>query len=709
MSASKFLLRMLCAGLALPLCAAMFSVSPAAEEPVNLALGKTYTIDSLAANDHSYGDNEKGSKEQLTDGKYGDPNNFYGGPWAHFTRGFGRVITIDLGDVCAVESVYTRFLQNQMYGIYCPISLEVALSENGTEFMPAGGAANPIPTTASGGSGEYPPTLLAEYRIALEKTYRARYVRLTFDVSVNSFCDEIEVYGTPDPGAAAALSGFETPAPDKGFPDRDAIGVHDIICFHCGYYPQDEKIALNSVESFLPFIGYRDQNGTYTDTMFDAVMFLIVQGLTESADRKLTIDGGPSILSDWEMLIGSIFHEEYNLAALDTATAQLKETLSLPDSHKTAVYLSIPYPKISDAPFGDIDGDGAEETLATVDDCVAAITWYLNRIDEEWNKRGFQNIELKGFFFFSEALENSRYDYERELAKRLVALLHERGRQCVSIPFYQAGGFYEAEEYGFDASIMQANLSFHADLQEDPEGMMEDFATTANKYGFGIQMELSHSLLSDVDQYAAYYEQYLISASRSGLMDSVHAYYDGAGPGLFYDCCFAAGNSKMRWIYDATYKFTKGTLDLSEPVLPDEAIHLEMLNTGPRIDGALELPGDWQYTYEMLEEPEHGYASILDGKNTYRYNCMPGYVGEDAFSVRVLANGREVGVMQFAVTVKDGGESDDSSAVVTSAPEGSDDGGGRNTGRTVGIVCAVLAAAAAGAVLVWRVARKKKG
>ncbi|MCH5183607.1 MAG: DUF4855 domain-containing protein [Oscillospiraceae bacterium] len=712
MKTSRFLSKLLCASLAFPLCMTMFSVSPAAERAkgTNIALGKPYTIESLAANDHSYGDNEKGTKDQLTDGKYGVPNNFYGGPWAHFARGFGRVITVDLGDVCAVESVYTRFLQNQAYGIYCPIDLEISLSENGTDFMPAANAANPISTTAYGGTESNPQTLLAEYRIELEQTYRARYVRLTFDVSVNSFCDEIEVYGSTDPGDAAALSNFKTPEPDKGLPDRDSIGVHDIICFHYGYYPSDQKIACNSVESFLPFIGYRDVNGKYVDTMFDAVMFLIVQGLTESSDRKMTIDGGPSILSDWEMLLDNAFDEEYNLTALDKATAQLKETLSLPDSHKTAVYLAIPYPKISDNAFGDLDGDGVAEKLTTVDDCVKAITWYLDRIEEEWSKRDFQHIDLKGFFFFSEALENSRYDYERELAKRTVSLLHERDYQCVSIPFYQAGGFQDAEEYGFDASIMQANLSFNEQLQEDPEGMMEDFISTANKYGFGIQMELSHSLLSNVDLYASYYEQYLISASRSGLMNSVHAYYDGAGPGLFYECSRANKTSKMRWIYDATYKFTKATLDLSSPSLPEGEISLEMVNDGSYIDQELPLSGDWYYQYQIVEDAKHGYTRFLGGQTTFRYSCERGYTGEDSFTVRILANGRDMGTVTYKIHVR-------AAEQESSAPESSDEASlsapsesaesKNNTGMIAGIVCTIAAVLTAVTVLIRRSSRRK--
>ena len=93
--------------------------------------------------------------------------------------------------------------------------------------------------------------------------------------------------------------------------------------------------------------------------MFDAIMFLTLQGLCPSGG-KLTKDGGPTLLSDWEYLLDNTFGEGINLDALNEATAELKADLDLPDTHKTAVYLTVPYPKISDLVFGDWNGDGID-------------------------------------------------------------------------------------------------------------------------------------------------------------------------------------------------------------------------------------------------------------------------------------------------------------------------------------------------------------
>lgn len=698
----RILIKLLSFCFVFPLCPMLFT-SISSAESVNLALGASYTIDSLAANEHSYADEEKGTKDQLTDGKYGEPSNFYSPSWSHFVRAFGRVVTLDLGEVRAAESVYTRFLQNASAGIYCPIEVEVALSENGTDYMLAGTVANPIPTTATGDGGA---TILAEYRLTFDRAYRARYVRLTFDVSVNSFCDEIEVYGNSDPSEAQALSDFEKPAPDQGLVDAAALGgPKDIICVHCGYYPEDQKIVKNSVSSLMPFLGYRDLNGKYVDTMFDSVMFLSVQGRTESPDRKLTIDGGPSILSDWEMVLDSIFEESYNYGAVDQATAMLKEKLSLPDSHKTYVYLPMPYPKISDQVFGDLDGDGVEEKLETVDNCVRAIEWYLDRVAERIDAGNYENVEMKGFFFFSETLEQSRWDYEREIAKRVVALLHERSYQCVAIPLYQAAGFQNADEYGFDAALMQPNLSFNAPLQKDPEGMMEDFLATAEKYGFGMQMELHHSLPNDPDLYASFYEQYLLSAARSGLMDTIHAYYDGAGPGMFYNCAVSGEKTRMRYLYDATYKFIKQTLRYPEQPLLQDEVFLTVSNSGENYDGEIPVDGDWYCTYDVVENPSHGYVRFNGAQKTYRYSCTDmDYVGQDAFAVRVSINGEEIGTIRFLAEITDGSGAESAAEPSESGASSTNGGLGGKIGILLG---AVAAAAVAAGIAVWAVLRKR--
>lgn len=55
------------------------------------------------------------------------------------------------------------------------------------------------------------------------------------------------------------------------------------MCFHNGYYPQDETLVNNTKDVFRSYIGYVDSEGNYVDTMFDAIMFLILQGFCRPA------------------------------------------------------------------------------------------------------------------------------------------------------------------------------------------------------------------------------------------------------------------------------------------------------------------------------------------------------------------------------------------------------------------------------------------
>ena len=322
----------------------------AAEGRTNIALGKSYTIESDAPNENSLGTTEEGGKDQLTDGAYGT-SEYYSGLWAHFVNAYGRTVTIDLGASMSVDGVAMEFLQNKEHGVYCPRTLTVSLSENGTDFETVATVEKPVSNTANG-------RIRVPYTADFEKA-RARYVRVHFDVQVNTFLDEIEVYGGALTDDARPLSSTAPVEEELYFDDGADIGVRDIMCFHNGYYPQDETLVNNTKDVFRSYIGYVDSTGKYVDTMFDAIMFLTLQGLCPSGG-KLTKDGGPTLLSDWEYLLDNTFGEGINLDALNEATAELKADLDLPDTHKTAVYLTVPYPKISDLVFGDWNGDGAD-------------------------------------------------------------------------------------------------------------------------------------------------------------------------------------------------------------------------------------------------------------------------------------------------------------------------------------------------------------
>ncbi len=669
----------------------------------NIALHKKYTIESGAANEYSYASLEKGSKDQLTDGKTGDPKSCYSGDWSHFVRAVSRTITVDLEKVMAVNGFEIGFIQNKSAGIYCPQEVVFSVSENGTDFMTVAKVPNSVPNT------EATPTRVV-YNASAKKNYKARYVRIYFDVQVNSFADEIQVFGSENADSAVSITPDQPEDESKYFDSGKDIGAKDIVCFHYGYWPKDEKLANNKKDVFKPYLGYIDTDGNYVDTMFDAVMFLIIQGNCPSGG-SLTANGDPSKLSDWQYLIDNTFAKDINLDALDQATAELKQALKLPDTHKTAVYLSVPHPKISNIEFGDYDRDGKVNKITSLEDCVSVYAWYVDEVLRIYKEKNYQNLELKGFFWSNESLSAEHYEQEPELAKLCVAELHKRNMQCIFIPFYQATGIEKANEVGFDATIMQANLSFNEPLQKNPEKMMEDFKYTAEKYHTGIQMEFHDSFIYNYAKYAPLYRQYLISAANNGLMrDAIHAYYQGAGYGRVYQCAISQ-DPKIRWFYDATYKFIKGTLNL--PEFQIEVTTEGTTTKGKAFAGKFDIVGDWnnsEYKFTIGTQPKHGTLAINSEKGEYAYRPDRNYTGEDSFTLKYNDQNGEIKEVPVKVTIT-GDSSEDSKTSSESSAQTSGDvtPKERNTmGLIFGILAGVVVAAAVTCSIVAFTRRKKK-
>ena len=668
----------------------------------NLALGKTVTVKSHIANEKSYGELDRFAPNILTDGKYGNAD-FGDARWAKFYRATGRILTVDLQNNCAIDRIVLRFLQNSQAGIVAPKEIKVFVSQNGTDFVAAeikeGGRSPFLPSRSNG-------TEIAKYEIDLRRV-AGRYVAISFDVTVNTFIDELEIYGEKDSALEPPTDYTDIIAPSKGeYLDRNALsGDHDIVCFHAGYSPDNQVLVNNTKDSFLYYVGYRDKSRKITDTMFDSVMFLTLQGKCPSGGN-LTISGGATVISDWEMLLDSYFSPEYNLSALEEATAEVKSALSLSDEYKTSVYLTIPYPKISDIEFGDFTGDGKPDRIDSYEKTLAVTEWFMDQVDKRWAEAGFKNIQLKGYFCNSEGITRQYYDYEWDFARDAAAIMRERGLCCVMIPYYQAVGIDANEDFRFDAMLMQPNLSFNDTLKDDPAGMMEDFAETAKQLGLGIQMEIADGVRWDATL-GKYYAQYLISASKNGLMtDTVHAYYNGAGPGVFYDCAVSQ-KPELRWYYDMTYKFIKGTLELPEEKLSEEYTKELSVNDISRVKGETGVAGDWYVSYKITKSAKNGHVNLADGTKTFSYLADRKFNGSDSFEYQILYNGEVIATRTVNITVDRVLEGAESSSVVSeqeSTPGTQTGTGGRSNIRYLLGALAVLVCAATAIILM----KKKK-
>ncbi len=526
----------------------------------NLALGKSVIIKTAVPTVNSYASVEKGRRNVLTDGNNGDPSSCYGGDWVHFYRGVGRELILDLEDEYAVVGFDVGFIHDRSAGIYCPENVKFSVSSNGIEYYKISCVDSPYPAS-------FEMQTRAVYASSIETPVRARYVKLSFGVEVNAFCDEIRVYGGEIDGYTAYPSGSVDKDVDKNaFADRNSLGgVYDMPLMYFGYWPDNERIARVKKEDLVPYVAYVDKNGKMIDTMFDSMLFLMIQGKCPSGGC-LSYYGEPSVLSDWEYIIDELFLESCNLKALDEVVYEAKKELGLPKDYKHKVYLTAPVPKISLEPFGDMNGDGIEEKLLCTEDCVEAYAWYVDQVTRRFEAECMQNIVIDGWFWNNESASRTARDDESYFAKRCVDELHKRGYKCVFIPYLQAGGCEKADEIGFDCTTMQPNLSFQEALQQNPAGMLDDFEVMCKKYGFGIELEIHHGVKNEATKhkYGELFLEYMRACVKNGMMaDTVHTYYQAAGPGVFHTCAYSK-DEYLRSVYDKLYKFIKGELTLDD-------------------------------------------------------------------------------------------------------------------------------------------------
>ena len=539
-------------------------------ERKNLASGKEVKITNLVPITNSYATVEKGRKDILTNGVIGDPSSCYNGEWVHFYRGMGRSLTVDLGEIFAVNGFSIGFIHDNKMGIYSPENVRFYLSEDGNEYYEMAVVEAPYPAS-------FDMQTRAEYKADLEKTYRARYARIDFEVEVNVFCDELRIFGGDADGFEYKPSGKQPVNVNKdSFADRDTLdGVHDIPLLYWGYYPEDERVARLRKEDYLPFIAYIDRDGNVLDTMFDGLMFLNVQGRCPSGG-SLGYHGPRSVLSDWEFLLDEMFLDGFNLKALDEAVADLKEKLGMDSDYKLKFYLTAPVPKISTEPFGDMNGDGIEEKILSTQDCIDAYAWYVDQVTRRYEAQHFENIVLDGWFWNNESASRASRDDEEVFAKGCMDELHKRGYKCIFIPYFQAGGCEKVDRIGFDVTTMQPGLSFQEVLGREPQGMMQDFTDLCKKYGFGVELEIHHGVKNQETKrkYGRLFDEYLIGCIRNGMMtDTLHTYYQAAGPGVFHFCAHSK-DDYQRAVYDKLYKFIKGTLteDDVNAEIPDNIV-----------------------------------------------------------------------------------------------------------------------------------------
>ena len=560
----------------------------------NLILGLTQQINCPSdLNAEQKKNSSPVTSKMMTDGKKATSNSIHNGQFFKFNGGSSRDIIYDLGATSAVQKFTAQFTHLVEWAVIAPTSVTVLLSMDGENWYKAD-----VMTV----NAESENTLVSA-EVSLKTPVQTRYVCFSFGITTWCGVGELEVFGTTSTSGATALTsaGFKKYnlfGKENKAPDKNVLGGAGDLCllYH------SPSFDGYTVEQLIPYLAYVDKEGNIKDTMFDSFLFLLSSGFPSGLSGW-----NDSKASDWEWTLTDLFTEGENILALEEAAGTVKDALKLDESFKYGFTVTLYYPNNQRTDFGDINGDGVVDSLTTDENRIRALEWYMEIFEAKLAEYDFKNIEFQGYYWYDESIysENNTPYIVSETAK----IVHERGYDFFWIPYYTAKGFSAWDSFGFDIACMQPNYVFKV---EDPYSRLEQTAYLTKLYGMGIEIEISSNSFTNDILYKKYLE-YLSGGVLYGYMeDCVHMYYQDV---LVY---YTAANSKderIRQLYDYTYEFIKGTLDVHPEKLDDISVSCtkDTAVSGVIVENA---PGYMSFDLEL--SPASGSISIAsDGSFTY--------------------------------------------------------------------------------------------
>lgn len=588
------------------------------DSTVNLISGLLPQIEQVAEFDKVYAASFYNSTESngaLTDGKYSSAATYTNSAWFRFTSGEGRNVYFDLGKISAVSGIRASFLKEEGPNIRLPAGLIIYGSVDGENWK----VIHSVDTIYADGESAIAKVEAAEGDF--DKTYKARYIRISFTVVTHIYCDEIEILGKKNVSGAAELSEATEVTemyPQEFIKPEDFMGVENmLLSYNCN--PGDPANGLITVEEYLPHVGYYDYNNELKDTFFDSFLYLPYSSFNSSDNAKY--------LTGWKQYIDNVFTENRNISALDQAVGQVAGELGL-DDYKVSVFFSILYPFNAITEFGDVDGDGVIEDFSKFEDRKKAIKWMVDEQLSRYLDGGYENLELLGFYWFEEQISYNNPN-ETELIKYAVDYVHSLGYKIFWIPYNYASGYSEWRSLGFDLACMQPNYAFRYNTTRD---ILYRTADTTKLLGMCVELEIN---VYDNPADVARYKEYLAVGAETGYMDAVKIYYQGGVPGAFYNA-YKSTDKYVNSVYHDTYAFAKGKFSEETQTGIDEIkgcddITLEVKG-GTTVNGALEIDTEASYSVKLALSPKYG-AIRLNGDGSFSYIARRGFDVVDTFYV----------------------------------------------------------------------------
>ncbi|MBO5768258.1 MAG: DUF4855 domain-containing protein, partial [Clostridia bacterium] len=306
-------------------------------------------------------------------------------------------------------------------------------------------------------------------------------------------------------------------------------------------------------------------------------------GYGPSGARMHLEESNPTKAIDWTEYVNDTFAKGANVDALESAYGKTKAALGDTKS-KAGVFFTILYPGKKATSFGTLGGKSLD--FSKMEDRKYAVKWMIDEQISLFNKRGYKNLDLVGFYWLEEYIAAND---DKELLNYASDYLHSKGLKFIWIPWYKANGYDNWKNYGFDVACMQPNLMW---LGFNDPMRVKSSVQLSEKYGLSMEMECDGRVYTD--EYFARYLNYLDGGLNSSMMDSVKMYYQDGKTAVYYRACYST-NPQYRMVYDLTYKYAKKTLTQSDI----DAVRPETVENGYEVvndigrNNLKELGVDW--------------------------------------------------------------------------------------------------------------------
>ncbi len=335
----------------------------------------------------------------------------------------------------------------------------------------------------------------------------------------------------------------------------DALGGYENICLTYTFDTSVSTMGRHGVNDLLPYVAYIDENGSVKDFFFDSYLFLPCVEFGPSGANMHALESNPTLAEDWTAYVNDTFADGYNVDALDAAMGTAKKALNNTDK-KAGVFFTILYPCATATNFGTLGGRNLN--FSKQEDRKYAIKWIIDEQLRLYNEAGYENLEVVGFYWLEEYLYNRPYNQyiENELFQYASQYLHSLGLKFLWIPYYQAYGYNQWSNLGFDAVCYQPNMYWQGNINYE---RVQATCDTASSFGMGVEIEADTRVFTD-DEYFNRYLIYLEDGMNYGAMDSIKAYYQDRVSGAVYKKACYSNDPRYRTVYNLTYKYAKGTL-----------------------------------------------------------------------------------------------------------------------------------------------------